>query len=74
MNGNNKEEIEALPATGAGKAVGGMGLATLGGSISVPRIGVRIAVASVASVSGYDCTICSKKHKVFSPSQNCVSS
>ena len=69
MNGNNnKEEIETLATIGAGTAVGGMGLTAFGGGISVPRIGVEIPGGTVLGSSGYECTVCSKRHKVFRPS------
>lgn len=74
MNGNNKEEINALAATGAGTTVDGMGSTALGGGVAVPHLGVGIAAGAVGGFSGYDCTVCSKRHKVFRPSQSGVSS
>jgi hypothetical protein len=63
MYGNKKEEIKAVAA----------GVTAQGGGIAVPRLGEGIAGGLVVGISGYDCTVCSKKHKVFSPTPNGVS-
>jgi hypothetical protein len=81
MNGNSKEELKALAATGVGAtgasacgaSVGGMGLTALGKGIAALGLGVGTAIDAVGGFSAFDCTICSKRHKVFRPTQSAAS-